>query len=295
MFRPFATRFLSLREKRLHLYVWGDGLPAEAPTLFCLHGWGDLGASFQFIVDGLPRDWRIVAPDWRGFGRSEHNAGPYWFPDYLADLDALLDALSPDRPVQLVGHRLGGIVASLYAGIRPERVARLALLEGLVLWSEAPERAPERCADWLDAVRAGRARFRTYASEEEFAARLQRDNRRLTPERAVFIARHALTRSADGHCVVSADPRHRWPTPALFPLADAMACWRRVRAPTLSLCGNDAVLPGTGPSRIDAASLAARQACFSDLRAQHLEDCGHNLHHDRPDAVAAQLKIFFMP
>ena len=109
-----------------------------------------------------------------------------------------------------------------------------------------------------------------------------RNQRRASCPVADFNARH-----------VSADPRHRWPTPALFPLADAMACWRQVRAPTLSLYGNDAVLPGSG--RIDAASLAARQACFSDLRAQHLEDCGHNLHHDRPDAVAAQLKTFFMP
>ncbi len=88
--RPFSTRIVPLRGVRYHLYVWGEALPAEAPTLLCLHGWGDLGASFQFLADVLPADWRILAPDWRGFGRSQHNVGPYWFPDYLADLDALL-------------------------------------------------------------------------------------------------------------------------------------------------------------------------------------------------------------
>ena len=152
-FRPYTTRCITLRGRHLHLYAWGAEQPDPAATLFCLHGWGDLGASFQFVVDALPQDWCILAPVWRGFGRSAHNDGPYWFPDYLADLDALLEALSPNRPATLVGHSLGGIVASLYAGIRPERVAHLALLEGLVLWSEAPERAPERCAGWLDAVR----------------------------------------------------------------------------------------------------------------------------------------------
>lgn len=295
-FRPYTTRCITLRGRHLHLYAWGAEQPDPAATLFCLHGWGDLGASFQFVVDALPQDWCILAPDWRGFGRSAHNDGPYWFPDYLADLDALLEALSPNRPATLVGHSLGGIVASLYAGIRPERVAHLALLEGLVLWSEAPERAPERCAGWLDAVRGEDKpfpRFRSYASPEAFAARLQRDNPRLTSERAEFIARHALTRDADGRLSVSADPRHRWPAATLFPLDEAMACWRRVRAPTLSLLGADSKLPA--PGHLDAAALAARHACFSQLRTARLDNCGHNLHHDRPDAVAAHLQALLAP
>ena len=107
-FRPYTTRCITLRGRHLHLYAWGAEQPDPAATLFCLHGWGDLGASFQFVVDALPQDWCILAPDWRGFGRSAHNDGPYWFPDYLADLDALLEALSPSRPATLVGHSLGG-------------------------------------------------------------------------------------------------------------------------------------------------------------------------------------------
>ncbi|MBS1173205.1 MAG: putative methyl ester carboxylesterase, partial [Proteobacteria bacterium] len=79
---------------------WGaDG----APRLFVLHGWMDVGASFQFVVDALEGEWQVIAPDWRGFGESEWTGRPYWFPDYLADLDALLARYSSDEPARLVG------------------------------------------------------------------------------------------------------------------------------------------------------------------------------------------------
>ena len=285
--RPFSTRIVPLRGVRYHFYVWGENLPAEAPTLLCLHGWGDLGASFQFLVDALPADWRILAPDWRGFGRSQHNAGPYWFPDYLGDLDALLEWISPDQPVNLLGHSMGGIVASLYAGIRPLRINRLILLEGLVLWSEKPERSPERCAAWLDALRKEDVHFRSYSSPDEFAARLRRDNPRLSPERARFIAAHAVIETPERRFVFSADPKHRWPTPALFPLADAQACWRAVRAPTCSLLGDDSSIMRHCLAKPE--EYAARRACFRTLQEVTIADCGHNLHHDQPACVAAHI------
>ena len=91
---------------------WGD---ENAAQLFLLHGWGDTGSTFQFLVDELSADWMVIAPDWRGFGESHHRAECYWFPDYVADLDALLAIYSPDRAVRLVGHSMGANVAGLYA------------------------------------------------------------------------------------------------------------------------------------------------------------------------------------
>ena len=85
--------FTTLRGLRAHLLVWGDprSTSAAQPLLLMLHGWMDVAASFQFVVDALPDDRCIVALDWRGFGLSEHtDSDSYWFPDYLADLDALL-------------------------------------------------------------------------------------------------------------------------------------------------------------------------------------------------------------
>src|SRR5690606_27228926 len=119
--------------------------------IFLLHGWMDVSASFQFVVDGLPLHWTLLAPEWRGFGLSQRTPSDcYWFPDYLADLDQLLDALAPDGPVDLVGHSMGGNIATLYAGVRPRRIRRLVNLEGVGLRARDPDQAPQRYRDWLD-------------------------------------------------------------------------------------------------------------------------------------------------
>jgi pimeloyl-ACP methyl ester carboxylesterase len=128
--RPAAARQLPIRGLRYHLETWGSDELAtpERPLLLLLHGWMDVGASFQFMVDALaahegPKRW-IVAPDWRGFGRSSPGGSDcYWFPDYLGDLDALIDALSPAQPIDLVGHSMGGNVVMSYAGVRPAHPA----------------------------------------------------------------------------------------------------------------------------------------------------------------------------
>ena len=119
--------FLPIRGLRYHVRTWGD---PSSPKLFLLHGWMDVAASFQFLVDELEKDWYVLAPDWRGYGLTEWPQDGYWFADYVGDLDALVEALSPSEPVNLVGHSLGGNVAGMYAGLRPSRVRRLISLEG---------------------------------------------------------------------------------------------------------------------------------------------------------------------
>jgi pimeloyl-ACP methyl ester carboxylesterase len=258
--------------------------------LYFLHGWGDVGASFQFVVDALPASWRIVAPDWRGFGGSQWNEDAYWFLDYLADLDAVLNHYSPDQPASIVGHSLGGIVASLYAGVRPERVSRFANLEGFALWVFPPAETPTRLDNWLAGIRGDQPAFRRYRCPEEFAARLRRDNPRLTDERAVFLAEHSLLVVNDAY-VFAGDPHHRWISPVLFPLEDAMACWRRVTATTLWVAGRQSPVMRSFADQPD--DYAQRLACFADVQVAQLDDCGHNLHHDQPEALAKLLDGFF--
>src|SRR3954469_23947014 len=92
--RQSESQFLNIRGLRYHVRTWGD--PSH-PKLFMLHGWMDVSASFQFLVDALQKDWHVLAPDWRGYGLTEWPQDGYWFHDYLGDLDALLTALSPDQ------------------------------------------------------------------------------------------------------------------------------------------------------------------------------------------------------
>lgn len=271
---------------RHHVRSWGE---ADAPPLFLLHGWMDVSASFQFVVDELQRDWRVIAPDWRGFGLSAWAAGGYWFPDYYADLDTLLAIYSPDRPALIAGHSMGGVIAGAYAGIRPGRVARLVSLEGFGLARTVAADAPGRYRRWLEEL-VSEPRFRVYGSFDALAARLQRDNPRLTAEKAQFVARAWARETATDVVEMYSDPRHKRANPVLFRIEELIACWREVTAPVLWVFGRNS--EGTGYLKDTPAELAERKGAFRDYREAWVEDAGHMMHHDQPAAVARLVEDF---
>ncbi len=181
---PYTSQRLALRGLEHRVLTWGR---RDAPMLFLLHGWMDVGASFQFLVDALRGTWHVVAPDLRGFGQSAWQPQGYWFADYIADLEALLDHFAPGQAVNLVGHSLGGNIAMHYAGVRPQRVARLVSLDGFGIPAEDPGAAPGKYAKWLDALRDPPS-FRPYADLDAVAARLRKNNPRLPADKAAFLA-----------------------------------------------------------------------------------------------------------
>jgi pimeloyl-ACP methyl ester carboxylesterase len=284
---PSESVFLDVRGLRYHCRCWGA---ADAPKLVLLHGWMDVSASFQFFVDALAGRWHAIAPDWRGYGLTQWSGeDSYWFPDYLADLDQLLARLSPDAPATLVGHSMGGNVAGLYAGVRPERVARLVNLEGFGLPATDAARAPGRYAQWLGEL-AEPQRFRDYASFDELAARLVRSNPRLAPERAAFLARHWGMSGPDGRVVLRSDPAHKRTNPVLYRLDEVKACWMRVTAPVLWVEGAESALLARW--RSEGADLDERKRCFAHLTTRTLPGAGHMLHHDQPEQLAAMVEEF---
>lgn len=283
--RESRSLFVPARGLRLHVRCW-EPRPRRAsgaPTVLLLHGWMDMSASFQFVVDLLPAHWRLIAPDWRGFGLSDRSgADAYWFPDHLADLEALLDALAPDGPVDLVGHSMGGNVAAIYAGVRPQRVRRLVNLEGAGLKATRPAQAPGRYARWLDELRDA-ARLRDYASHDEVAARLMRGNPRLRRGFADFLAPHWARVNAAGRFELRADPAHRISSPILYRVAEALACWRKIVAPVLWVWAEHASEP---MSFVQDVEYRRRLRAIRSLREVTIAGAGHMLHHDRPDEVA---------
>ena len=282
------SEFHAIRGLRHHVRVWGE---PGAPRLFLLHGWMDVAASFQFLVDCFSREWHVVAPDWRGFGLSEWTREPsYWFPDYYADLEALLDRYEPDRPARIVGHSMGGVIGSMFAGIRPARVERLASLEGLGLARHGPDFAPTRYAGWLDDL-AKPPEFKPYRSFDEVAARLRKTNPRLTEERAAFLAQHWAKRLESGEVVLLSDPRHKIVNPTVFRIEEAIACWRKITAPVLLVSGRDSNIPAR--MKDTPEQLAERKGAFRARREVELEDCGHMMHHDQPQRLAAIIEAFF--
>jgi pimeloyl-ACP methyl ester carboxylesterase len=284
--KPSRSHILQVRGLRYHVRTWGD---KADPKLVLLHGWMDVSASFQFLVDALRGDWHVIAPDWRGFGLSEWAPNGYWFPDYIADLEVLLRQLSPDAAVNLVGHSMGGNVAGLYAGIRPDRVSNLALLEGFGLPRTAPPAAPKRFEKWFEEI-AHPPSFKPYASFEEVEARLMQNNRRLSRERARFLAPHWANRLDSGEVMLNSDPAHKMVNPVLYRLEEAIACWKRVTAPVLWVWGDGQWMRQW--LKDNPADMEERRAAFASLAEHTIPDAGHMLHHDQPERLAQTLEAF---
>ncbi len=288
--QPSRSEFLTVRGLRTHVRHWGR---EGAPKIFMQHGWMDVAASFQFVVDCLQGDWHVIAFDWRGFGLSERShSDTYWFPDYLADLEAVLDHYAPDETINLVGHSMGGNIASLYAGVRPQRIAKLVNLEGFGLPASTPSQAPKRFARWLDELRA-KPEMRGYASLEDVAARLQKTNPRLAGERAAFLAGHWSALDADGQWRILGDPAHKMTGPLLYHADEVLACWTAITAPVLWVEAEDTDMwRWMGPKEQARAEVDRRRDHIRQVTARMVPGAGHMLHHDQPEMLAAMIEAF---
>jgi pimeloyl-ACP methyl ester carboxylesterase len=262
-----------------------------------LHGWMDVGASFQFVVDALAQaegfERRVAAPDWRGFGltNAPSPCDSYWFPDYLGDLDAVLDVLSPASPVDLVGHSMGGNVAMAYAGVRPSRVRRLVNLEGWGMPQTVAAQSPHRLGQWLDELKRPQA-LRDYATIDAVVARLRQNNPRLAAEQASWLAPHWARQSADGRWHILGDAAHKRVNPVLYRVEEHLEAWKRIEAPVLWVEGEATEVSRWWGTRYAKAEFHERLSVVRQVERHSLPDCGHMLHHDQPQAVARLLADF---
>ena len=284
------SEFITVRGLRTHVRHWGR---EGAPKLFMVHGWMDVSASFQFVVDALQGDWHVIAPDWRGFGLSERpHADTYWFPDYVADLDAILRHYSPDEAVNLLGHSMGGNVIGIYAGARPQRIRKLINLEGFGLRSNLPEQVPGRYAKWLDELLEPPL-MRGYPDRAAVAARLQKTNPRLSDARAEFLSRHWAAQNADGLWEILGDPLHKRASPLPYHVEDFMACWSAITAPVLWVEADDTNMwLWMGPKAEARVEIDRRLGFLKQVTAKMVMDAGHMLHHDQPVVLAQMIEEF---
>ncbi len=267
---------------------WGGADPSLDHTVVVLHGFLDFAWSWARVVDaGLSGRFHVVVPDLRGHGDSDWiGAGGYYhFLDYLADLDDLIEKLGRGR-VSLVGHSMGGSIASYFTGAFPTRIASLALLEG----TGPPEQTtpmPDRVVAWLTGCRRVRSRPRNdYGSVAEAAAQLRRHDRLLDQPLALELAARATIAAADGRLRFKHDPLHATSGPYPFRLEVAESFWRRIPCPVLLVEGSES------PFRHPRPQADRRRACFADVRQAELAGAGHMMHRHRPAELAALLAEF---
>ncbi len=289
------TVFIKLRQLNYHVREWGTPRPGQLP-LFIVHGWMDVSASFQFVVDAMKEDRHIIAPDWRGFGLTDvGEVDSFWYPDYLADLDALIDHFQPEGQIDLLGHSMGGTIVSMYAGVRPERIRKLINLEGFGMAASRPTQAPGRYAKWLNQIKSlrnGGIGLRSYPDTEAVADRLIRTNPRLSSDKAQWLAQYWAKENADGLLDILGHPAHKIVNPYLFRVDEMLAIYRNISAPVLNVEASQNDLEKWWEGKYSLDEFHERLQSIADLRSVTIADAGHMVHHDQPLALAQHIEAF---
>lgn len=302
--RPFRSEFVPIRGLDHHVQIWNGQTGSTLPPLVLVHGWMDVAASYQFMVDAFSDAFAtgraILAPDWRGFGQtgltpSGYQTDSYWHADYLADLDLLLDHFAPGQAVDLVGHSMGGNVAMLYAGVRPARIRKLVNLEGFGLPASRPSQAPARLAQWMDGIKSlarGELALKGYASLDGVARRLMKTNPRLTPDKAEWLAGHWARPDASGEWKILGNPAHKIVNSQLYRVDEVQEIYRCISAPVLAVEASDDSMGLWWKGKYSLDDYHERLQQVPDARVAVVQDAGHMLHHDQPEQLARLIEDF---
>jgi pimeloyl-ACP methyl ester carboxylesterase len=277
-----ADRFYESHGLRLHYADWGN---ESAPPLILIHGGLDHCRSWDAIGTELQPHFHVMAPDLRGHGDSEWAKGSsYSLTDHVYDLTRLVH-FADVQDATIVGHSLGGMISLAYSGTYPERVSRLAVLDGAFL--SGAQRTPihEQMSRWIGQLdRISQHEASTFRTIEEAALRLSARNKKLTAGHALHLARHGVRQDADGLYRWKFDHYQRARAPYRLSPKDYIALWSRITCPTLLMWGDESFLPDP-----EAAGLLAH---FKSAELQKIAGAGHWLHHDRLDVVLASLRRF---
>lgn len=215
-----ADRFITVNGLRLHYLDWGG--EGKQPFIM-LHGIGRVAHSFDHIAPYFRERHHVLALDLRGHGDSDWSpAGAYLVEDYASDLEQFVEQLGL-RNLVLLGNSTGGRVVQVYAGMHPERVARL------VVEDVGPER-PSEIANALG--RRVEQEERGWASEEELLASLLRSGNVAEQLQRNYV-QYGSKRRADGRVVWKRDPN----LTQGFVVTDLWSFVSKIECPTLYVLG----------------------------------------------------------
>jgi pimeloyl-ACP methyl ester carboxylesterase len=274
---PASSYYVSQR-LRLHFVDWGN---EDKPPLVLVHGGRDHARNWDWVARELRSDWHVIAPDLRGHGDGAWAiGGHYTIQEHVLDLAQLLITLDL-FPVTLIGHSLGGSIATHYASIYPENVSKLVSIEGLgpppaMIKGRLSKPQWERTDEWIRQVRDFSARRpRHYESIDAAAERMIQENSFLSPEQARHLTIHGVARNEDGTYSWKFDNYTRVFFPQRYDMEEMRSQWGRITCPTLLVRG---LQSWAGDPEADG-----RASAFQNVRSVGIDNAEHWVHHDQLD------------
>ena len=272
---------------RLKLQFWDWGSEGK-PVMLLVHGGLDHARSWDWVARALREDFHVYALDLRGHGNSAWAPGAlYSIAEHVLDLSALADIVR-GFPVSIIGHSLGAVVSLLYAGVYPDRVAKVVAIEGVGLPPLGRMRQStvvERIRTWIEKVRGTEQRTpHSYPDLAAAVARMKEANPFLSDAVAEHLTLHGTNWNADGSIIWKFDNYARLSAPYGMNLEEARSVLAQITSPVLLFWGRQSF--ATDP---DAAEEAT---ALRDRRVVKVDQAGHWVHHDQLEVFLSETKKF---
>lgn len=255
------------------------GSTEHPPRVLALHGWLDNALSWRPASRFL-QGADLVCLDFPGHGESPPRspAARYHFDDYVFDVLGAFDALGWDS-AHLLGHSLGGAVASVTAAACPERVISLSVVEGLGPLTASSDRTAE---GWRKAIRVSRQRPRRIHADRDSAVEARVRNSDVPRECAEQLAERGLER-VEGGWQWRHDLRLTWPSTQRYTEPQVLDLLAAIEAPALSILATprSRILP---PGLMERRAAAVRRLDLAEYPG------GHHVHMQQPEPVARRIQ-----
>ncbi len=279
---------LKINSVNCQFYSWGE---ASLPKLFLFHTWLDTGASFQFVAEHLKNRFHCIAPDIRGFGKSEHTTNPlgYSYYEFVADAHETFEKLAPNEKVRIVGHSLGGLIGYLYAGSFPERVSSFVNIEGFGIKNMSLDLGPKMVRQWIDCAFYEKPPPYIHKDLDEVLLKLKLTYPAVSEDYLKQLLPF-ITKKTEQGILLSMDEKHRWTQPFLFRLDAVASFWKQIQAQCLLIWGKKSLqMKEWFPIE---KQIEERISYFPTGTKKAILDCGHMIHLEKPKELAQLINDF---
>lgn len=266
----------------IHGLTVGDD---ESRVVLCLHGWLDNAASFLPLSPHLA-NCRVVAVDWAGHGFSSHRSvdAHYHFIDWVYDLVQLFEVNGWNN-IDIIGHSMGGMIASAFAAAFPEKVRSLTLIDSIGFVSYEAENTTEQLRQGLESRIKGQTKKKNSHPSVDSAINARVSVSDLKFEHAKLIVKRGLVKQGEGY-VWRSDSRLRLTSPYRLTMAQAKQLISDVKCPVNLIYGEQG---------LDMVQAGIKQfsTLFTNIEMHELPG-GHHLHMEAPEQVANLVNNFLL-